>query len=241
MILQVNGLKKSFGKNVAVDGVSFELQKGQVVGLLGPNGAGKTTTLKCIAGLLRKDEGSILIDGLDHRDDKARYKLAYIPETPDIYDMLTVWEHMKFIALAYELGDWEEEARALLERFDLLEKRDELGSGLSKGMKQKTTICCALLHHPDIMLFDEPLIGLDPKAVHELKNAFYNLKDDGKTLLISTHMLDTAQNLCDSVLVMKQGKLIANGSVEELRQQMKASENSTLEDLFLEVTADEQK
>jgi ABC-type multidrug transport system ATPase subunit len=241
MVLQVQGLKKHFGKTKAVDGISFVLGEGQVVGLLGPNGAGKTTTLKCISGLLRKDEGSVTVGGLDHRDDRARYRLAYIPETPDIYEMLTVWEHMKFIALAYSLIDWEKEADELLERFDLAEKRGELGMHLSKGMKQKITICCALLHHPDVLLFDEPLIGLDPKAVRELKNAFYDLKDSGKTLLISTHMLDTAQNLCDSVLVMKQGELIAEGTIEELRQRMRASADSTLEDLFLEVTADDQK
>lgn len=241
MVLQVRELKKYFGKTKAVDGISFALEEGQVIGLLGPNGAGKTTTLKCIAGLLRKDDGSVTIGGLDHRDDKARFRLAYIPEAPDIYDMLTVWEHMKFIALAYNLADWEQEAKALLERFDLIDKRTELGAHLSKGMKQKTSICCALLHHPDVLLFDEPLVGIDPRAMRQLKNAFFDLKADGKTLLISTHMLDTAQSLCDRVLVMKNGRLIAEGTVEELREQMKASADSTLEDLFLEVTADEQQ
>jgi len=190
-----------------------------VVGLLGPNGAGKTTTLKCIVGLLRKAEGTITIDGMDHRSDVARAKLAYIPEVPDIYEGLTVWDHLK-IALAYNLHDWEKRANDLIHRFDLMEKRNELGMHLSKGMKQKTMICCALLHDPDVLLFDEPLIGLDPKAVHELKEVFMDL--------------DTAQNLCDRVLVMKSGKLIAEGTIDDLRKRVQAAQESTLEELFLE-------
>jgi len=240
-VLEVNGLKKYFGKTKAVDGLSFSLSEGEVVGLLGPNGAGKTTTLKCIVGLLRKAEGTITIDGMDHRSDVARAKLAYIPEVPDIYEGLTVWDHLKFIALAYNLRGWEKRANDLIQRFDLMEKRNELGMHLSKGMKQKTMICCALLHDPDVLLFDEPLIGLDPKAVHELKEVFMDLKALGKSLLISTHMLDTAQNLCDRVLVMKSGKLIAEGTIDDLRKRVQAAQESTLEELFLEITSDENK
>jgi len=239
--LRFNGLKKYFGKTKAVDGLSFSLSEGEVVGLLGPNGAGKTTTLKCIVGLLRKAEGTITIDGMDHRSDVARAKLAYIPEVPDIYEGLTVWDHLKFIALAYNLRGWEKRANDLIQRFDLMEKRNELGMHLSKGMKQKTMICCALLHDPDVLLFDEPLIGLDPKAVHELKEVFMDLKALGKSLLISTHMLDTAQNLCDRVLVMKSGKLIAEGTIDDLRKRVQAAQESTLEELFLEITSDENK
>ncbi|WP_018963736.1 ABC transporter ATP-binding protein [Coprothermobacter platensis] len=239
--LRVENLKKYYGKTKAVDGVSFSLNDGEVVGLLGPNGAGKTTTLKCIAGLLRQTEGSITIKGMDHRDDIARSKLSYVPEVLDIYEGLTVWDHMKFIALAYELSDWETKAYSLLERFDLTEKRSELGLNLSKGMRQKVMICCGLMHDPDVLLFDEPLVGLDPRAVRELKDVFVTLKNAGKSLLISTHMLDTAQNFCDRVLVMKAGKLIAEGSVDDLRSKMRASQDSTLEDLFLEITSDEGK
>ena len=240
-VLEVNGLKKYYGKTKAVDGISFSLESGQVTGLLGPNGAGKTTTLKCITGLLRKTEGTITIEGMDHRDDEARAKLCYIPEVPDIYEGLTVWDHFKFIALAYGLENWEERANDLMERFDLMEKRNELGMHLSKGMKQKTMICCGLLHDPDVLLFDEPLVGLDPKAVHELKQAFMDLKALGKSLLISTHMLDTAQKLCDRVLVMKNGKLIAEGTIDDLRKRVQAAQDSTLEELFLEITSDENK
>ena len=238
-ILEIINLKKYYRKTKAVDGVSFYMNKGEIVGLTGPNGAGKTTTIKCILGLLRKTEGEILVEGIDSKLEESKYKLAYIPESPDIYPMLTVWEHLKFIALAYYLKDWEEDAEKILNRFDLLDKKNELCKNLSKGMKQKVSICCALIHKPDVFLVDEPLVGLDPKAIRELKDAFRKLREEGKSLLVSTHMLDSAEGLCDRVLVMKKGKLIAEGSIDELREKMHASQNSSLEDLFLEVTQDE--
>jgi ABC-type multidrug transport system ATPase subunit len=238
-ILEVINLSKNFKKNLAVDGLSFELKRGEIVGLTGPNGAGKTTTIKCILGLLRKDNGEVLIDGFDSTLEKSKYKIAYIPETPDIYPMLTVWEHLKFMALAYYIKDWEEDAINILKKFDLLEKKNDLGKDLSKGMRQKVSICCALIHKPDVFLVDEPLVGLDPKAIRELKDAFKELRATGKSLLISTHMLDSAEGLCDRVMVMKKGKLITEGTIEQLRKQMNADSNSSLEDLFLEVTQDE--
>lgn len=241
-VLEVVDLKKYYKKNnKAVDGISFSLNGGEIIGLTGPNGAGKTTTIKCILGLLRKTDGMVYVDGYDSRLPKSKYKLAYIPETPDIYPMLTVWEHLKFISLAYYLKDWEGYGEEILKKFDLLDKKNELGRNLSKGMKQKLSICCAMLHDPDIYLVDEPMIGLDPKAIKELKTAFKSLKDEGKTVLISTHLLDTAEGLCDRILVMKKGRLIAEGTIEELRHMMNASESTSLEDLFLEVTKDEKE
>lgn len=236
--LKVINLKKQYKKTEAVKDVSFHLNRGEIVGLTGPNGAGKTTTIKCILGLLRKAGGEILVDGQDSRSEASRYKLAYIPETPDIYPMLTVWEHLKFMALAYYLKDWEKDAEEILKKFDLSDKRNELGKDLSKGMRQKVSICCALIHKPEVFLIDEPLIGLDPKAIRELKDAFKELRNEGKSLLISTHMLDSAEGLCDRVLVMKKGELIAEGTLDELREKMHASKESSLEDLFLEVTED---
>ena len=226
-VLEVINLTKVFKKNVAVDAVSFGLQRGEIVGLTGPNGAEKTTTIKCILGLLRKNEGEILVDGFDSTLEESKYKLAYIPETPDIYPMLTVWEHLKFMALAYYIKDWEIEAETILKKFDLMEKKNELGKDLSKGMRQKVSICCALIHKPDIFLVDEPLVGLDPKAIRELKDGFKKLREEGKSLLISTHMLDSAEGLCDRVMVMKKGKLIAEGTIEELRTRMHANSNSS--------------
>ncbi|QAA32871.1 ABC transporter ATP-binding protein [Clostridium manihotivorum] len=238
-ILQVTDLKKCYKNTNAVDGISFSLNKGEIVALTGPNGAGKTTTIKCILGLLRKNSGAIVINGADNKSKDVKYKLAYIPETPDIYPMLTVWEHLKFMALVYKISNWSDNGEKILTKFDLLDKKDELGKNLSKGMKQKLSICCALIHNPEIFFIDEPLIGLDPKAVRELKDAFRTLKEEGKTLLISTHMLDTAENLCDRIIVMKKGKVLAEGTIEELRNKMKVSKDTSLEDIFLGVTEDE--
>lgn len=237
-VLVVKELVKKYGKNVAVDGVSFSLPEGSIIGLIGPNGAGKTTIIKCIAGLLRKTQGKVTILGFDSNDQKSKFNLGYIPETPDIYTMLTVWEHLKFIALAFKLEKWEEKAEALLKKFDLWDKRDELGKSLSKGMMQKVSICCNLLHEPKVLLVDEPMIGLDPKAIKELKNIFLALRAENKTILISTHLLDNAENLCDGVVVVKKGKVVAEGSIEDLKRRLNASEDTSLEDLFLEVTQD---
>lgn len=236
--LEVINLKKQYRKTEAVKGVSFYLNRGEIVGLTGPNGAGKTTTIKCILGLLRRTGGEVLVEGKDSNLEVSRYKLAYIPETPDIYPMLTVWEHLKFMALAYYLKDWEKDAEEILKKFDLTDKKNELGKDLSKGMRQKVSICCALIHKPEVFLVDEPLVGLDPKAIRELKDAFKELRNEGKSLLISTHMLDSAEGLCDRVIVMKKGELIAQGTLDELREKMHASKDSSLEDLFLEVTED---
>lgn len=238
-VLKVTNLKKRYKSTNAVNGISFSLNKGEIVALTGPNGAGKTTTIKCILGLLRKNDGEIFINGETSTSKEVKYKLAYIPETPDIYPMLTVWEHIKFMAMVYKINSWQEKAEKILSDFDILDKKNELGKNLSKGMKQKLSICCALIHNPEIFFIDEPLVGLDPKAVRELKDAFKALKEKGKTLLISTHMLDTAENLCDRIIVMKKGKVLAEGSIEELRHKIKASQGASLEDIFLEVTEDE--
>lgn len=238
MVLEVTNLKKKYGKTLAVNNISFTLTEGTIVGLIGPNGAGKTTTIKCIAGLLKPTEGTICILGKDIKSSKARSNIAYIPETPEVYPMLTVWEHMKFIALAFNLEKWEAKAAELIGRFDLEEKKNELCKNLSKGMTQKVSICCNLLHDPQVLLVDEPMVGLDPKAIRELKDAFLHLKQEGKTILISTHLLDNAQNLCDSVIVMKKGSIVTTGSIEELRKTMNAGDEVTLEELFLEVTSD---
>lgn len=240
-VLEVINLKKYYKGNKAVDGISFHLNAGEIVGLTGPNGAGKTTTIKCILGLLRKTKGKVLVDGIDSTRQESKYKLAYIPETPDIYPMLTVWEHLKFIALAYYIDNWQEYGTEILKRFDLWDKKDNLGRDLSKGMRQKLSICCALLHKPDVFLVDEPLVGLDPKAIRELKDAFKSLRAEGKSLLISTHMLDTAEGLCDRIVVLKKGTLIMEGTIEDLRHKVNAGEDTSLEDLFLEVTEDEKE
>lgn len=235
-MLKVDHLSKNYGKLNALSDVSFEVNSGEVVGLLGPNGAGKSTTLKSITGLIRPTKGSITIDGVPHNDLEVKRLFTYVPETPDLYEMLTVMEHLQFIAYAYGLTDWQERANDLLERFDLKGKVNELGKNLSKGMKQKVAICSGLLHDPQLLIFDEPFIGLDPKAIRELKNLFRQFKEEGKSIFISSHLLDSIEDFCDRVLVLKDGRLIAKGTLEELRSQVNGKEFTSLEDVFLEVT-----
>lgn len=235
-MLIVNNLSKNYGKLNALSEVSFEVKSGEIVGLLGPNGAGKSTALKAITGLIRPSEGSITIGEYSHNDLRAKSMFTYVPETPDLYDMLTVMEHLQFNAYAYSLIDWQDRAAELLDSFDLKDKANELGKNLSKGMKQKVAICSGLLHNPELLIFDEPFIGLDPKAIRELKNIFRLLRYEGKCIFISSHLLDSIQDLCDRVLVLKNGKLIAKGTLDELRSKVEGGEVSSLEDVFLEVT-----
>jgi ABC-2 type transport system ATP-binding protein len=235
-MLVVENLSKNYGKLKALSEVSFHIKSGEIVGLLGPNGAGKSTALKAITGLVRPNGGNITIGEYDHKDIKAKVLFTYIAETPDLYDMLTVMEHMQFSAYAYSLNNWQDKANNLLELFELKDKANELGKNLSKGMKQKVSICSGLLHNPELLIFDEPFIGLDPKAIRELKNIFRKLKDNGKSILISSHLLDSIEDLCDRLLVLKNGKLIAKGTLDDLKSRLESERFTSLEDVFLEVT-----
>ncbi len=229
-MLKVKNLSKKYEKVQAVKGASFEVKAGEIGVLLGPNGAGKSTTIKSIAGLLRF-EGQITIDNHDNKSIEAKRVFGYIPESPAFYDSLTVWEHLEFIARAYGLNDWENRATALLERFELDDKKDKLGKELSKGMQQKVSICCALLIDPKMVMFDEPMIGLDPKAIKELKSIFVELKNAGCAVLISTHIIDSIDEVWDKVLIMSKGEIILIRTRDEL-----AASGESLEQLFFEVT-----
>ena len=238
-MLKVTHLVKYYKKFLAVDGLSFEVDKGEIVGLLGPNGAGKTTILRCVTGIVQPTEGSIEIDGLslaEHEEDVKR-RIAFVPEVPTPYEMLTVWEHIRFVAMAYQTMDrFDERADALLRRFDLYEKRDDLVLSLSKGMKQKLAVACAFIHDASVVLLDEPLIGIDPKGAYELKKMIAEAKTDGKAILISTHMLDTAEKLCDCIIILRRGTIIAEGSLEELHVRAQMGTDASLEDVFLTLT-----
>lgn len=239
-MLTVTNLYKKYGKQNAVDDLSFHLDGGEVVGLLGPNGAGKSTTMKCIVGLLRKTSGEITIGGYDHLSVEAKRFFSYIPETPYVYDLLTVWEHMQFIAQAYGIRDWQPKAKELLEIYELEDKKLKLGRDLSKGMRQKVSICCALLPDPQLLFFDEPMIGLDPKAIKNTKLVFQKLKEAGKTILVSTHLIDSVETIADRIMIMKEGRILGNDTVENLKLQAKeGGKGLSLEDLFLEMTQDE--
>ena len=233
-VLNVNGLSKRFGNRLAVDGVSFEVRGGEIVGLLGPNGAGKSTTFLCAAGLLRPDAGSFSWDGAELGPARGQ-TIALIPETPDVYPMLTVWEHMAFVARSCRLaGGWETRARDLLLRFGMNDQRDALGASLSKGMRQKTLVAATVLAATPVMLFDEPMIGLDPLGQRELRGIIRDLRAGGTAVVISTHMLEQAQTICDRVVILKSGRTIAQGTFDEL--QARAGTSANAEDLFLELT-----
>jgi len=226
-MLKINHVTKRYGKLIANRDISFFVGDGQIAVLLGPNGAGKSTIIKCIAGLLRFD-GDIEICGYPNKTMEAKRALGYVPEMPAVYDLLTVEEHMEFIRRAYRLED-DGTARRLLERFELWEKRDALGKELSKGMQQKLSICCVLLHRPKVVIFDEPMVGLDPHAIKQLKEIFGELRDEGGTVLISTHMLDSVEDYWDVVHIMM------NGTFAATRTKGEAAEQS-LEDLFFAIT-----
>jgi ABC-type multidrug transport system ATPase subunit len=238
--LEVSSIKKSFGSTIAVKNVSFRVNQGEIVALLGPNGAGKTTTLRLIAGLLQPEEGEIKIAGYPHTHSKAKKCIAYVPETVLTYPMLTVKEHLRFVSLAYKTnGDFEERAAKLLKRFQLEEKKNHLAKSLSKGMKQKLLIACALIHKAKLLIFDEPLIGLDPKACRELKEIMMSGKEAGGGILISTHILEVAEDFADRVIILSKGELVATGNLEKLRCLAGKKDSARLEEVFLTLTEPE--
>ena len=236
-MLQIEGLTKTFGKKTAIEGLEFSIYPGEIVGLLGPNGAGKSTLIKCIVGLLRPTAGEIRIGGYPRGTREARRLSAYVPEVPQMYDMLTVWEHLRFVASAYEVQQWEGRAEELLRLFEIMDQRDEFVKALSKGMRQKLSLCCGIISGARILFLDEPMVGLDPKAIRNLKDLFGRLKEEGRTLLVSTHLLDPIENICNRVIVLKKGHILADGSLDELRAKL-GGEQASLEEVFLEVTAD---
>lgn len=237
-MLQVEHLVKQYKKFRAVDDLSFTISPGEIVGLLGPNGAGKTTALRCIGGILRLTTGSVRINGHDVLTEQAKAKagLAFVPEVPSLYELLTVQEHLKFIAMCFDrMDDFEIRSQELLDRYDLTEKKDALVATLSKGMRQKLSFACALIHGANVLLLDEPLIGIDPAGAKELKNELMRSRDAGASILVSTHLLDTAEKLCDRVIIMARGRKLAEGSLDQLRSGT-GREGQSLEDIFLALT-----
>jgi len=229
-MLMISNVTKKYGKVTANDKISLFVDAGEISLLLGPNGAGKSTLIKCIAGLL-KFTGTIEICGNNNKSLRAKRDMGYIPEVPALYDMLTVWEHMEFIARAYSLSDWKERAEYLLQRFEMDDKKKKLGSELSKGMQQKLSICLGFLPDPKVILFDEPLVGLDPHAIKELKNMIVEQRQEGKAILISTHILDSVCEFWNSVNIMMDGKIVASKKRKDMEE---AGED--LEQLFFRIT-----
>ena len=229
-MLNVSHVTKKYGKTLACNDVSFELEPGSVTVLLGPNGAGKSTLMKSVIGFLRH-EGKITVGGFPNKTTEARRLLGYIPEMPSLYPNLTVSEHMEFLARAYKLTDYRERANALFERFELSDKKKKFGDELSKGMQQKLNICLGLLPEPRLLLLDEPMIGLDPHAIKELKELIGQMRSEGRTMLVSTHIIDSVDMLWDRTIIMQSGVIKANLTREELEK-----DGRTLEQMYFEVT-----
>ena len=240
MAIEVEDYHKIYGDFVAVQGISFRVEPGEVLGLVGPNGAGKTTTLRALAGILSPTRGRILIDGHDLALDPipAKAALAYVPDDPKLFDSLTVWEHFRFIAAAYRLDSaWPERAETLLRQFELTEKRDALIAELSRGMRQKVAIGCGYLHDPKAIFLDEPLTGLDPRGIRTMKETIRSRADAGAAVMVSSHLLGLVEDLCTSVLMLHRGKVILRGRLDDLmREATESGQAESLEDLFLRLT-----
>lgn len=229
-MLKAEHVTKKYRKTIAVNDVSFTLEPGSVTVLLGPNGAGKSTLFKSIIGFL-KYTGEITLDGILNKTPEARARMGYIPEMPALYPNLTVKEHMEFLARAYRLKDYRTRADQLLDDFELTDKSKKFGDELSKGMQQKLNLCLGLLPDPEVVIMDEPMIGLDPHAIRKLKEIIEQERSAGKTVIVSTHIIDSVDMLWDRVLIMKEGVLRADMTKDELDQTGK-----TLEQLFFEIT-----
>jgi ABC-2 type transport system ATP-binding protein len=238
-VIRLTGLTKRYGKFTAVDDIELEVPRGELFGLLGPNGAGKTTTLRMIAGLLRPTAGKVYVAGIDiqQRPLEAKAHLGFVPDRPFVYDKLTGGEFLRFAAALYGQDGAVVERRIdeLLELFDLTQWKDELTESYSHGMRQKLIISGAMVHRPDVIVVDEPMVGLDPKSARLLKDLFRQFVDRGGTVLMSTHTLEVAEVMCDRIAIVHRGRIAAQGTMAELRRHT-ASEGMGLEELFLKLT-----
>ena len=238
-MIQVRDYHKAYGETIAVDGLSFEVPAGAILGLLGPNGAGKTTTLRALAGIIRPTRGRLLIAGHDVVNDPiaAKRELAYIPDDPRLFEALTVREHLEFVASVYRVDNWSSRGDELLEQFELVEKRDTIAQELSRGMRQKVAICCAYLHGPKAILFDEPLTGLDPYAIRMLKGSITHRAATGAAVVVSSHLLSLVEDLCTHLLILNKGRSLFAGTLAEARSNYADLQGeASLEEVFFRAT-----
>jgi ABC-2 type transport system ATP-binding protein len=240
-VLRVSGLEKTYGEVKAVQGVTFQLAPGEVLGLVGPNGAGKTSTLRCLAGILPPSAGRITVAGYDLalHPVEAKRALAFLPDEPRLFEYLTVWEHLNFVARLYGVADWEERARALLDEMELAGKEKALPGELSRGMKQKLSIACGFLHSPRLIILDEPLTGLDPLAIRRMKASLRQRAEAGTALVLSSHLLPLVEELCHRLLVIAGGRVVALGTLPDIRARLSGPEaaGASLEELFIRITS----
>ena len=232
-MLKITNLTKTYGDKKAVDDLSLHIEKGEIYGFIGHNGAGKTTTIKSCCGILTFDSGEILVDGVSIKNQplQCKEKIAYIPDNPDLYEFLSGIKYLNFIADVYKVPKEEREEK-IKKYADMFEITGDLAQPIrsySHGMKQKLAIISALIHEPKLMIMDEPFVGLDPKAAHLLKGLMRDLCDRGGAIFFSTHVLEVAEKLCDKVAIIKGGRLITSGTMEEVKG------NTSLENVFLEL------
>lgn len=238
-MIELRNLTKMFGNIMAVNQLNLSVSKGEIFGFIGPNGAGKTTTLKIMSGILAPTEGSVMIDGINmaRQPEKAKQRMGYIPDRPFLYEKLTGMEFLRFTAdlFGVEDGLFKGKSESLLKKFSIYDWRDELIESYSHGMKQRLIISAALLHEPKVLIIDEPMVGLDPAGIRMMKKLFRDLAEKGTTLFMSTHTLSVAEDVCDRIGVIHKGKLIAIGTVEDLKDSARVEEGD-LERVFLILT-----
>lgn len=239
-MIDVSHLTKRYDQFTAVRDLSFSVRPGEVMGLVGPNGAGKTTTLRCATGIIPATEGTIRLCGIDIVDDPigAKRQLAFIPDEPRLFDYLTVWQHMNFVARLYGVADFAPRAEALLAQLEMADKKLLLPGELSRGMKQKLAIACGLLHQPKVVIFDEPLTGLDPGGIRRMKDVMRALARDGVAIILSSHLLSLLEEVCMHLLILKDGEKVAVGTVAEVHAQFSDGSALSLEDVFFRATGD---
>jgi ABC-2 type transport system ATP-binding protein len=241
-MIEVDALTKLYGDFPAVKELSFTVGPGEVLGLVGPNGAGKTTTLRCLAGIIPSSSGAIRIGGHDLKSAPlaAKRELSFFSDEPRLFEYLTVGQHLEFIARLYQVSDVAEYGRELLESLELSDKVDALPTELSRGMKQKVALACGFLHRPRVMFFDEPLTGLDPLAIRKTKNLITHQAKAGVAILISSHLLHLLEEVCTHVLILKRGRKVVHGTLNDVRMQHANGEGETsLEDVFIRVAGED--
>src|SRR5690242_6563082 len=243
-MIQVEALTKLYGEFVAVNELSFSVRLGEVLGLVGPNGAGKTTTLRCLAGIIPPTRGAIRICGHELGRDPiaAKRELAFFTDEPRLFDYLTVQQHLAFTARIYQVADYEPAAAQLLEELELAPKKDALPNELSRGMKQKLAIACGLLHAPKVIYFDEPLTGLDPIGIRRMKDSILKRARDGAAIIISSHLLHLVEEICSHILILKNGRKIIDGTMQEIRSRFsEQTGDANLEEVFFRATSEPPK
>ncbi len=241
-VIEVEGFGKIYGETVAAKELTFQVQPGEILGLVGPNGAGKTTTMRSLAAIIPPSSGRLLIQGRDVVSDPVGVKktLAYLPDDPNLFPDLTVEEHLAFIASAFEVEDAQEKSATLLEEFELAHKRRSRARDLSRGMRQKLAICCAYLHDPAALLFDEPLTGLDPHGIRRLKASICERAERGTAVLVSSHLLAMVEDLCSHILILDSGHQRFFGTLDQLKKQfLREEKEATLERIFFLATQSE--